>query len=112
MQFTAKARNISVSPYKLRVLVDVIRGKSAGYALGWLNTCAMKRVVPIKKMIESAVANAKSLQNLGVDHLVIKEIRVDQGRMLRYYKSGAMGRANIYRKRSSNMSVILKTIEG
>lgn len=110
MQFIAKARHIPVSPYKLRVLVDVIRGKSAVYALNWLNTCAIKRVIPIKKMVESAIANAKSLQDVDAQNLVVKEIRVDQGKMLRYFKAGAMGRANIYRKRSSHMSVILESI--
>ena len=61
-------------------------------------------------MIESAVANAKSLQNLESTDLVIKDIRVDQGPMFRYFKPGAMGRANIYRKRLSHMSVIVEPI--
>jgi large subunit ribosomal protein L22 len=110
MRFVAKARHVSVSPYKLRVLIDVIRGKSAAYALLWLNTCAMRRALPIRKVVESAVANAKHLQNVPVDNLLIKEIRVDQGRVLRYFKPGPMGRANPYRKRASHLSVVLESI--
>jgi large subunit ribosomal protein L22 len=109
MQFTAKARYIHFSPYKLRPIVDVVRGKDAQYALHWLATCAVRRVEPITKMIESAVANAKhSSAALDANNLTIKDIRVDQGPILRYFKPGAMGRANIQRKRFSHMSVILE----
>lgn len=110
MQFCAKARYIRISQYKMRPLVDVVRGKNVAYALNWLSTCALKKAVPIKKMIESAVANAKSLQNLDSTDLVIKDIRIDQGPMFRYFKPGAMGRANIYRKRLSHMSVIVEPV--
>ena len=112
MQFSAKARNISCSPDKLRPLVNVIRGKNVGYALNILRTTPIKRVVSIKKLIESAAANAKDLKNIEIPDLVIKDIRVDQGRIFRYFKPGAMGRAAIQRRRFSHMSVILEYIEG
>ncbi len=109
MQFTAKARYINFSPYKLRPLVDVVRGKDAQYALNWLSTVSVKRIEPIKKMLESAVANAKHAStDLGASDLTIKDIRVDQGPILKYFKPGAMGRANIQRRRFSHLSVILE----
>jgi large subunit ribosomal protein L22 len=108
MQFVAKARFIRFSPYKLRPLVDVVRGKNVIYALNWLATCPVQKAVPIRKMIESAVANAKSLHNIESTDLVIRDIRVDQGPIFRYFKPGAMGRANIYRKRLSHMSVTVE----
>ena len=110
MQFVAKARYIRISHFKIRPLADVVRGKSVAYALNWLNTCALKKAVPMKKMIESAVANAKQAENLTAKDLIIKEIRIDQGPMFRYFKPGAMGRANIYRKRLSHMSVIVEPL--
>lgn len=110
MQFQAKARYIRTSQYKMRPLVAVVRGKSVAYALNWLSSCSLKKAVPIKKLIESVAANAKSLQNLDVADLIIKDIRVDQGPMFRYFKPGAMGRANIYRKRLAHMSVIVEPI--
>ncbi len=110
MQFLAKARYIRISHFKLRSLADVVRGKNVAYALNWLSTCPVKKAIPMKKMIESAAANAKSLQNLDSMNLVIKDIRVDQGPMFRYFKPGAMGRANIYRKRLSHMSVIVEPV--
>jgi large subunit ribosomal protein L22 len=108
MQFVAKSRFVRYSPFKLRPLVAVIRGKGVEYALGWLATYQTKRVRPIRKVLESAVANAKSLKNIKPEDLVVKEIRVDQGPIMRYYKPGAMGRATIQRKRFSHISVILE----
>ena len=106
MQFVAKARYIRYSPYKMRPLVDVVRGKNVSYVLNWLTTYPLKRALPIEKMIKSAVANAK----MTPAELVIKDIRVDQGPMFRYFKPGAMGRTGIYRKRLSHMSVVLEPI--
>ena len=111
MVFTAKAKYVRLSPYKLRPLADVVRGKSAVYAINWLSTCALKKAVPLKKLLQSAVANAKSSKNVDGGSLLVKEIKVDQGPIIRYFKPGAMGRANIYRKRLSHMSVILESQE-
>jgi len=108
MQFGARSRYLRYSPYKLRPLADVLRGKNVQYALNWLSTCPLRKVKPIKKLIESAVANAKDLQNLEADVLKIKKICVDQGPSYRYFKPGAMGRANPQRKRLSHISVILE----
>src|SRR5947207_1403645 len=111
MQFTAKARYIRFSPYKLRILADVIRGKSVLYALNWLSTCALKRAEPIKKMVESAVANAKNSEDVGLNELSILEIRVDEGPVYKYFKPGAMGRSNKYKRRQSHMSIVLVSAE-
>lgn len=108
MQFGAKAKYLRYSPYKLRPLTDVLRGKNVRYALNWLSTCSLKKVVPIKKVIESAVANAKNLQNLEPESLWISKIFVDQGPIYRYFSPGAMGRANPRRKRLSHISVVLE----
>lgn len=111
MQFSAKVRYVSYSPFKLRPLADAVRGKPARYAIHWLNTSALKRAVPVKKLIESAVANAKHLQAVAMDDLRIKDLRVDQGRIQRYYKPGAMGRANVQRRRFSHVSVVLESVD-
>lgn len=109
MQFGAKAKFIHYSPYKLRPLADVVRGKNVQYALDWLQAHQNKRVVPLKKVIESAAANAKHLQDVNPQDLRIKELRVDQGPMYRYFKPGAMGRSVILRKRFSHVDVILES---
>lgn len=92
----------------MRLLANVIRGKNASYALGWLTTYNTRRSCPLKKLIKSAVSNAENLQGMKADALRIKELRIDQGPIVRYYKPGAMGRAMVQRKRMCHMSVILE----
>jgi len=108
MKYKSIARFVRYSPYKLRPIADVIRGKMVQDALGWLVVHANKRVVPIKKVIESAVANAKQLDNCQPVDLIVKEIRVDEGPSYRYFKPGAMGRARTQRRRLSHVQVILE----
>jgi large subunit ribosomal protein L22 len=109
MHFSAKALYIPISPYKLRPLADVVRGKGVEQALSWLRTCALKKAVPVRKVIESAVANA---QQKGVEPsmLVIHKLYIDQGPIRKYFKPGAMGRANIQRSRKSHINVELATL--
>jgi large subunit ribosomal protein L22 len=108
MQFIAKALYIPYSPYKLRPLAQVIRGKPVVFALGWLQTYKSKRCKPIQKAVASAVANAKNLKNINPQDLSIKEIRIDQGPQYRYYKEGAMGRSKPQRKRLCHISIVLE----
>ena len=107
---SAKCRYIRISPYKLRPYINVIRGYSLDKAVAWLNTCAVKRVEPIFKTLVSAYSNAKDLnpevKSMGA--LFIKEIRVDQGPIIKYFKPGAMGRASVQRKRLSHLEIILE----
>ena len=108
MQFSAKNRFLGISTYKLRPFADVVRGKNVEQAIRWLSTVTVKRSEPIKKMIESAEANAKDLHNIAMSDLKIIDIRIDGGPIYKYYKPGAMGRSNPYRKRFSHASVILE----
>lgn len=109
MQFGAKAKFIRYSPFKLRPLADLVRGKNVRYALDWLRAHENQRVTPLKKVIESAAANAKNLKDTSPENLMIKELRVDQGPIYRYFKPGAMGRSVILRKRFSHINVILES---
>jgi large subunit ribosomal protein L22 len=111
MQFVAKTRYIRYSPYKLRPLADVVRGKNVQYALAWLGACRLKKAVPIRKMVASAAANAKNLRDIAPDALIIKDIRVDEGPAVRSYKPGAMGRAALQRRRYSHMKIVVESIE-
>ncbi len=108
-QFIAKAKFLWYSPYKLRPIVNVVRGKDVPAALQWLTTYRTQRAVPVLKLLESAVANAKSWKNIEPAQLVVKEIRCDGGPIHRYFKPGAQGRAQIQRKRMCHMKVLLQT---
>lgn len=107
MRFIAKAKFIRYSPYKLRPLVDVVRGKNAELALNWLSTYPTQRAEPIEKVLKSAAANAKNLKNIEAGSLLIKDFRVDQGPIFRYFKPGAQGRPTVLRKRYSHLNVEL-----
>jgi large subunit ribosomal protein L22 len=108
MNYKAIAKYIPYSPYKLRPLADVVRNKSVEYALQWLYTYRNQRTVPLKKIIESALANARNLQCVAdAKDLMIQEIKVDQGPIRKYFKPGAQGRATFLRRRFCHIQVIL-----
>ena len=106
----AKSRYVRVSPYKLRPIVDVIRGYRLDKALAFLKTHIVARVVPIQKIVESAYANARNLNSkiTSTSELFIKEIKVDQGPTIKYFKPSAMGRAATQRKRLCHIEVVLE----
>jgi large subunit ribosomal protein L22 len=105
----AISKYIRISPYKLRPYADVIRGKSVEKAYAWLKTCAVKRAEPLLKTLASAYANAKVKNpNLGgMSEVIVKEVRIDQGPTVKYFKPAAQGRAAPQRKRMSHISVIV-----
>ncbi len=111
MDFKASARFIKRSPYKLRPIVDVIRGKNAQYALDWLKVYGLKKSSAIKKLLESAVANAKNKQeDIKTSDLQVAEVCVDEGPRYKYFKPSAMGRSLVVRKRLSHITVVLKPV--
>lgn len=105
----AKSKYIRISPYKLRPVIDVVRGWQLDKALAWLKTCQMRRVEPLIKIVTSAFANIKNKQEgvIAMHEVLIKEIKVDQGPIVTYFKAGAMGRTALQRKRMSHIEVIL-----
>ena len=111
MQAVAKSKYVRVSPYKLRPIIDVIRGKSFADSKSFLKIHSTKRVMPIIKVLDSAYANAKDLSsgNISPDGIFVKKIFVDQGPTVEYFKPAAMGRAAVQRKRLSNITVVLET---
>lgn len=112
MNFKASAKYVKRSPFKLRPIADVIRGKNAAYALDWLQVYGVAKSLPIKKLLDSAIANARNLQGeISASDLMISEIRIDQGPAYRYFKPSAMGRSSVNRKRLSHLTIVLKHVE-
>jgi large subunit ribosomal protein L22 len=109
MQGRAISKYVRISPTKLRPYVDVVRGYTVERALAWLKTCGTQRVIPIEKIISSAFANVKQFQaDASMDSFFVKIIKVDAGPTRKYFKPGAMGRAQPQRKRTSHIEVILE----
>ncbi len=106
MQATAKLSSYRQAPRKVRLIAGLIRGKSVEVALVELNHRA-KRAAPVfAKLLLSAVANAKAL-GMSVDTLIVKEIRVDKGAMLKRSRPRAQGRAFPIHKHTSHIMLTL-----
>jgi large subunit ribosomal protein L22 len=105
----ASATHIRISPRKVRMVVDTVRGKSVSQALSILGFTRKKAALPVQKLLHSAVANA--LENGGIsdaDALVIDRIMVDEGPTLKRYMPRARGRATPIRKRTSHIRIMLR----
>ena len=106
----ARSNGVRMSPYKLRLFADVIRGRSVEQALAWLKTVGCNRSVPLIKAIVSAYANARHSGNVpdgASKNVIVHRICVNEGGFLRYVKPGARGRGSPQRKRSSHIEVVL-----
>src|SRR5215831_20517294 len=109
MESTAHLRNFRMSPRKIAVVVDLVRGKPVGAALNILKFTRRAAARPVAKLIQSAVANAndRSKGEVDVDMLYVKAISVDQGPTMRRYLARAMGRATRVNKKTSHIHVVL-----
>jgi large subunit ribosomal protein L22 len=107
MEVRAIAKYIRVSPRKIRLLVKLIRGRKVGDALNLLAFAPQRGAPILRKLINSAVANASQHPDIDVDNLFIKHIFADEGPTLRRFRPRAMGRATRIRGRSSHLTIIL-----
>ena len=105
----ASATHIRISPRKVRMVVDTVRGKSVSQALSILGFTRKKAALPVQKLLKSAVANAIENGSISdVDTLVIDRIMVDEGPTLKRYMPRARGRATPIRKRTSHIRIMLR----
>ncbi|MCP4574972.1 MAG: 50S ribosomal protein L22 [Deltaproteobacteria bacterium] len=107
METKAAARFIRISPRKVRLVMDQVRGMQVELALNKLSFAPQKGARILKKLLDSAVANAEQDANVDVDALYIKRIYADEGPTLKRWRPRAQGRATRIRKRTSHLTVIL-----
>ena len=107
MESTAKARYVRIAPRKLRLVMDMVRGKPVEDALTTLGLVRKGASPVLAKVIKSAVANAENNHSMNKDGLFIKEAYVDEGPTLKRFMPRAMGRATQIRKRTSHITVVL-----
>ena len=105
-------RHYRQSPRKVRLVARLIRGKQVDEALQNLQFLPKRAGKPIQKLLASAVANAAN--NFGADRetLFVKDVRVDEGTVMKRYMPRAFGRASVIKKRSSKISLSLETRAG
>jgi len=116
MEAKAIARHIRMSPRKVRLVVDQIRGRSVNEAYALLQFSKKAASEPVEKTLRSAVANAQVRgqeqgEVVDVDALVVRSVFVDEGPTLRRFKAAAMGRAAPIRRRTSHITVVVDTRE-
>jgi large subunit ribosomal protein L22 len=105
----ASTTHVRISPRKVRMVVDTVRGKSVSQALSILSFTRKKAALPVQKLLKSAVANAVENNGINdVDTLVIDRITVDEGPTLKRYMPRARGRATPIRKRTSHIQIRLR----
>ncbi|MFY0544894.1 50S ribosomal protein L22 [Brevibacillus sp. H7] len=107
MEAKAIARYIRIAPRKVRLVVDLIRGKQVGEALAILKHTPKAASPVVEKLLKSAIANAEHNYELDPNNLVVGKIFVDQGPTLKRFRPRAMGRASRIHKRTSHITVVL-----
>ncbi|MBI2552331.1 50S ribosomal protein L22 [Candidatus Uhrbacteria bacterium] len=106
MEAKATARFIRMSPRKIRLLADLVRGKSLAQALLQLQVVTKAAKGPLLKLLQSARANAEG-KKMNPEKLYIQKITVDPGPTLKRFRARAMGRAAPIRKRTSHITIVL-----
>jgi large subunit ribosomal protein L22 len=104
---TASLKNYRQSPRKVRSVANLVKGKTVEQALNTLNFLSKKAADPLHALLMSAIANAKNNFNIEKDALMIKELRVDSGYILKRRMPRARGSASPINKRTSHVLLVL-----
>src|SRR5512143_1073127 len=107
MEATATAKHIRITPRKARQVIDLIRGKRVGDALSILTFTPLHAARIVKKLLDSAVANAEQKKVGDLDSLTVAKAYVNQGVTMKRMRARAMGRGNVIKKRTSHITVVL-----
>lgn len=109
MESKATVRYVRITPRKVRLVSDLVRGKSVNDALKILKFSSRKRTAStLSTLLESAVANAEQKGRIDVDNLVVKTLLVDQGPTLKRFASRAKGQGMRILKKTSHITVVLE----
>lgn len=108
----AKLRFLRAGPRKVRLVTDLIKGRSVKKAQDILSLTNKKAARPVLKLLNSAVANAKNNFKLDENNLKVQNIMVDGGPVLKRWMPKAQGRATPIRERTSHITIILTSVEG
>jgi large subunit ribosomal protein L22 len=105
MQAIAKLRYARISPQKCRLVADIVRGKPVGNALTTLKFTPKKGAELVRKVLESAIANAEHNLGADIDQLKVSRIEIDTAPVLKRFSARAKGRGNRIVKRNSHITI-------
>ncbi len=107
----ASARFVRITPMKARRVVDMVRGLDVDEALSLLQFAPQAASETVYKVLESAVANAESTENLDRNTLVISKAMVDEGPTMKRWRPRAQGRASRINKRTSHITLVVQPVD-
>ncbi|WP_017729593.1 50S ribosomal protein L22 [Halalkalibacterium ligniniphilum] len=107
MQAKAVAKQVRIAPRKVRLVVDLIRGKQVGEAIAILRHTPKAASPVVEKLLNSAIANAEHNYEMEPNNLVISEAYVNEGVTLKRFRPRAMGRASRINKRTSHITIVV-----
>lgn len=107
MEIKAQLKHLGISPRKVRLVVDLIRGLDVNRAEQQLQFCAKRAAKPVLKLLRSVMANAQHNFNLTKDGLYVSKVVVNQGPTLKRWRARAMGRTSPILKKTSHIILIL-----
>lgn len=103
----AKVKFVRISSTKVKLVLDIIRGKGVNEAIAILKNTQKAASPVVEKLLDSAIANAENNQGMLRDDLFVAEVFADQGPTLKRFRPRAQGRASRIRKRTSHITIIL-----
>ena len=103
-QAKAIARTVRIAPRKVRLVVDLIRGKKIGEAVAILRLTPKAASPVVEKVLKSAIANAEHNYEMDVENLIVSEVFVDEGPTMKRFRPRAQGRASAINKRTSHIT--------
>ena len=104
----AKLSSARISARKVKIVIDLIRGKNVSEALAILKYTPKAASPLVEKLLKSAMANAENNHNMDVSKLYVAEIFANQGATMKRIRAATQGRANRIRKRTSHIEIVLK----
>ena len=111
MKVDAKLNYLRISPRKVRMVADLVRGRRVSEAESRLQFANKKATKPVGKLLQSAIANAEHNFDLNKDNLYISEIKVDEGPTLKRWRPRARGATNQIQKKTSHVTIVLEEVE-
>ena len=108
MEARANAKYIRISPRKVKIVCDLIRGKDAGTAMGLLMATPKAASEVMTKLLKSAVANAENNFEMDPEKLYVSEAYANPGPILKRFRPRAQGRAYRINKRTSHITIVVK----
>ena len=108
MEVHASARNVRISARKVRLVVDVVRGRRVNQALSMLQFMPQKAAREVYKVVKSAAANAENNHDMDIEALVVKRIFADEGPTLKRFRPRSRGRVSPILKRSSHITAVVE----